>query len=858
MRPAIRLPLIYCLGWFVLSNTAAAGILSFSSSRYQTGEGESVVLTVTLDRSNDPDPGNVVTVDYKTKSGSATAGTDYIESEGTLTFEAGETSQSFPVPINADAAIENTENFSASIFNPNPKCLPTPSDPPCYYPTPTFGTSTTTVDIFDNNRGNTIQFRPASYSAVESGAGGIGNGQVMLVVTADRFGDPNDVLEVDYTTKNGTADSVQDYFSKTDKVTFEAGQTRKTIPVDLRNDGFIEDPEDFTVELSNPRNLTNPAKPPQFTPRGSTTARVTIADDDSPTSTIQFSAADYSVDENAGTVTLEVVRSGGIGLEVEVDFGTSNATATAGSDYTATADTLRFVTGDTSELITVPIRRDSVSEPTESFIVTLSNPSPNFSAALGSPSTATVSINNVDPPPPPVITSPSSATAQQGQPFSYQITATNNPTTYGASGLPANGLTLDSSTGLISGVPQSPGTMTLTISATNESGTGSAPLTITIGQAPADQPVISSPPSASGRQGESFSYQITATGNPTSYDASGLPPGLFVNRSNGLISGTPLTAGTFTASISATNSSGQTGSAALTITIEAVGASPTPTPTPTPSASPSPSPSASPGQAAAELANVSTRAQAGTGDNVLIGGFIIQGDGAKRVIVRAIGPSLEDVGVSGSLADPTLELFDGSGASIAFNDDWKAGGQRNEIEQTGVPPGNEQEAAIVMDLAPGNYTAVVRGVRETSGVGLVEVYDLGSAGSRLVNISTRSRVSVGDNVMIGGFIISSDQATRVMVRGIGPSLTQSNPPVSNALLDPSLELRDGQGSLITSNDNWVNSPQRQQIEQSGLAPTDGRESAIIASLPKGTYTAIVRSSDGSPGVALVEVYRLNP
>ena len=857
IRNGIYLPLLCCSGWFFQSNTADAGVLSFSSSRYSTGENGSITITVTLDRSDDPDPFNEVTVDYKTKSGSASAGglqPDYTESQGTLTFVAGDTSESFSVPIIDDGLIENTENFSIDIGNPSPKCLPAPSDPPCYYQTPTFGTRTTTVDIFDNDRGNTIQFRPDNYSAVESGAGGTGNGQVVLVVTAERFGDPNDVLEVDYATADGSANSAQDYFVKAGTVRFEGGQTRKTITVNLRNDGFIEDPEDFRVDLSNPRNLTTPVNPPQFSPRGSTVANVTIADDDSPTSTIQFTAANYPVDENADTVTMEVVRSGGIGLEVEVDYTTANATATAGSDYTATAGRLRFVTGDTSETITVPIRRDAVSEPTESFTVTLSNPSPSFSATLGSPSTATVSINNVEPPPPPVVTSPASATASQGQAFSYQITATNNPTSYSATGLPANGLTLDPATGLISGTPQSTGTMSLTISATNESGTGSAPLTITVNQPPANQPVITSPTSASGQQGQAFTYQIVADGNPTSYDAAGLPPGLFINRSNGLISGTPLTAGTFNASISATNASGQTGTAALTISIEAIGASPTPSPTAAPSASPSPT--APPGQSPAALANVSTRAQASTGDNVLIGGFIVQGDGSKRVIVRAIGPSLEDVGVAGNLADPTLELFDGTGASVAFNDDWKTGGQRAEIEGTGVPPGNEQEAAIVMDLAPGNYTAVVRGATETSGVALVEVYDLGPAGARLVNISTRSRVSVGDNVMIGGFIIGSEAATRVMVRGIGPSLSQANPPVANALPDPSLELRDGEGSLITSNDNWVNSPQRQQIEQSGLAPTDGRESAIIASLPKGTYTAIVRSSDGTAGVALVEVYQL--
>jgi hypothetical protein len=851
----IHLAAVIGLG-FLTQLPADAGVLSFSSARYQAGEGDgTVTITVRLDRSDDPDPGNEVTVDYKTIGGSATPDVDYIDVQGTLVFEAGQTSQSFTVPIVDDLLIENTENFSAIIFNPQPQCIRRPSDPPCYYQTPTFGTSSATIDIFDNDRGNTIQFNPASYSARESGPDGRSNGTVVLNVTVERFGDPDDVLEVTYTTVDGSARAGEDYISKTDKLRFERGQTQQPITIDLINDRFIEDAEQFSVQLSAPTNETDPANPPQFSPRGSSVATVTIADDDSPTSTLQFSASDYTVNEDGGLAEVTVVRSGGIGLEVTVDYVTSNGTATAGSDYTASSGRLTFRTGETSQPISVPITKDAVSEPTETFTISLSNPSPSFSASVGSPSTATVSIVNVDPPPPPAITSPGQASGQEGRPFSYQITATNNPRSYGATGLPANGLSLDTATGLISGTPKSPGRMTLTISATNDGGTGTAPLTITIDPAPPEGPVITSPSSATGTQGQPFSYQITATNNPTSFDASGLPIGLFVNRSNGLISGTPSTAGRFDVTLRATNSSGATGTSNLDLTINPAGATPTPTPTPTPTASPSPT--ASPGAPPSDLANVSTRARAGTGNDVLIGGMIIQGGAPKRVIVRAVGPSLEDVGVAGSLADPTLELYDGSGQSIGFNDDWKTGGQRAEIEQTGVPPGNERESALVMTLPAGNYTAVVRGANGGTGVALVEAYDLDPNSSRLVNISTRSNVSIGDNVMIGGFIIGSEQPTKVMVRAIGPSLSQATPPVQNALMDPSLELRDGQGSLITSNDNWVNSPQQQQIQQSGLAPSDGRESAIIATLPKGSYTAIVRSSDGRPGIGLVEVYRLN-
>jgi hypothetical protein len=241
-----------------------------------------------------------------------------------------------------------------------------------------------------------------------------------------------------------------------------------------------------------------------------------------------------------------------------------------------------------------------------------------------------------------------------------------------------------------------------------------------------------------------------------------------------------------------------------------------------------------------------------TGENALIGGFIVTGKGAKKVIVRAIGPSLGDAGLHGALADPILELHDHSGAVIAFNDNWKDT-QEAAIVATTIPPTNELESAIVRLLEPGAYTAVVRGKNDGSGVGLVEAYDLDQAGaaSQVANISTRGFVDLGDNAMIGGFILGNGlRDSKVIVRAIGPSL-----PVSNALADPVLELHNSNGAVIASNDNWKDA-QEQEIKATTIPPTNDRESAIVKALPAGSYTAVVRGKGETTGVALVEVYNL--
>jgi hypothetical protein len=265
--------------------------------------------------------------------------------------------------------------------------------------------------------------------------------------------------------------------------------------------------------------------------------------------------------------------------------------------------------------------------------------------------------------------------------------------------------------------------------------------------------------------------------------------------------------------------------------------------------------------ASSRLGNISTRSFVQTSDNVMIGGFIVQGTGPKRVIIRAIGPELGQYGIPNPLADTTLELHDGNGALIAFNDDWVLSNQFQEIQNSGHAPANPLESAIIADVAPGSYTAIVRGFNDTIGVALVEVYDLSpDASSSLGNISTRSFVQTSDNVMIGGFIVQGTGPKRVIIRAIGPELTQFG--ITNALADTTLELHNSAGALIASNDDWRNTilggiirtDQVSDIESSGRAPTNDLESAIIADLPPGNYTAIVRGFDNTVGVALVEVY----
>jgi hypothetical protein len=260
----------------------------------------------------------------------------------------------------------------------------------------------------------------------------------------------------------------------------------------------------------------------------------------------------------------------------------------------------------------------------------------------------------------------------------------------------------------------------------------------------------------------------------------------------------------------------------------------------------------------AQAINLSTRMRVQTGNNVGIGGFIITGTGSKHVVLRAIGPSLGQLGVPDVLADPVLELHGPSGFVTIVNDNWKDE-QAITIAATGLAPTNDLESAIDATLAPGAYTAIVSGNANTSGVALVEVYDLTqSVSAKLANISTRALVGTGDNVVIAGFILGGGSSNdRIVARGIGPSLAAVG--VANALADPRLELRDSDGALLASNDNWQDdSVQAAELTTAGLAPGDNLESALASTLPPGLYTAVLSGVNNSAGIGLVEVYDRGP
>ena len=257
------------------------------------------------------------------------------------------------------------------------------------------------------------------------------------------------------------------------------------------------------------------------------------------------------------------------------------------------------------------------------------------------------------------------------------------------------------------------------------------------------------------------------------------------------------------------------------------------------------------------LQNISSRAHVKVDNNVAIGGFIIQGNAPKKVIVRGLGPSLKNDGapIPGRLQDPTIDLYrNGVAVPIASNDNWKA--QEKAVRESGIPPSDNREAAIVRTLEPGAYTVVLRGKNRSTGIGLVEIYDLApNSNSRLGNISTRAFIETGDNALIGGFIAGPSTAggIPVVVRALGPSLKGQIP---QALNDPRVQVINANGTVVAQNDNWK-SDQRAAIQKTGLAPSDDRESAIlIPALSPGPYTAIVRGKGDSTGVGMVEVYGL--
>jgi hypothetical protein len=283
----------------------------------------------------------------------------------------------------------------------------------------------------------------------------------------------------------------------------------------------------------------------------------------------------------------------------------------------------------------------------------------------------------------------------------------------------------------------------------------------------------------------------------------------------------------------------------------------TPTPYPPPFVATGATPAPTPPRR--RLANIATRVNVQGGQNDGIAGFIKRNAATKRVMVRALGPS---IGIPGGLQDPVLKVFDSTGAQIATSDNWRTA-QQAEISASGLAPKNDKEAAVIINLAGAaartNYTAILSGANGGTGIGLVEVYDLDAESfADLGNVATRGLVGTGANVLIGGLIVRDDAFTNltqnILVRGIGPSLSGSG--VSNPLADPFIELHDAQGALVVSNDDWGSSPDAGALTAIGLAPTNAKESAILKTVAPGAYTVILSGVNGGTGVGNVEAYNL--
>jgi hypothetical protein len=257
---------------------------------------------------------------------------------------------------------------------------------------------------------------------------------------------------------------------------------------------------------------------------------------------------------------------------------------------------------------------------------------------------------------------------------------------------------------------------------------------------------------------------------------------------------------------------------------------------------------------------MSTRVRVDTGDKVMIGGFIITGNQSKPVVLRGMGPSLANAGLPAAsvLQDPMIELRGADGALIVSNDNWKQSPQRAQIEGTIFQPTDDREAVILATLPPAAYTVILGGANDTSGIGLVEIYDNNSAvDSELANTSTRGFVQTGDEVMIGGFVLGgNNNPTNVAVRALGPSLASYG--LSPLLADPTLELHNANGTIMIANDDWETDPvSATELTAHGLALSNPKESGIFMTMaPPGQFTAIVAGKNGDIGIALVEIYNV--
>ncbi len=254
----------------------------------------------------------------------------------------------------------------------------------------------------------------------------------------------------------------------------------------------------------------------------------------------------------------------------------------------------------------------------------------------------------------------------------------------------------------------------------------------------------------------------------------------------------------------------------------------------------------------ARLANLSSRGYCQTGNAVLVNEFVVQGRGSGSFVTRCVGPSLP--GVSDALQDPTATLLNARGQILDANNDWMQNPDKDEISATGLAPKDPREPAMIDTLAAGVYTLVAQGVSRSQGSALPEIYDLSNGTVQISAMGTRGFVSTGDHVLLSGFIITGTAPARLLFRALGPSLADAG--LSPVLPNPALELYNANGTLVATNDDWRET-QASEIADTGLAPRNDLESAIVVTLNPGAYTLVTRGVNGTTGLGFAQIYDLS-
>lgn len=934
----------------IADDDSGTSTIQFSAATYSVNEGAGQVA-LTVVRS-----GGIqlaVSANFSTANGSAVAGSDYTAASGSVNFAAGETQKTIFVGINQDSFTEGDETFGVNLSNPSAGA--TLGQP-----------STATVTIVDDDGGSTVQFNPASYTVNEV------DGQVILNVTANRIGDATAQITVNYATRNGSAVAGQDYTAQTGTIVFANGETQKQIAIAITNDTLLENAENFFVDLSNPQNAS-------LKTDGSNTATVTITDDDSGPSTIRFSSATYSVNEGAGSVTLTVVRSGGVQLAAGAAYSTTDGSAHGGSDYTTTSGSVNFAPGETQKTIVVPITDDAFIEGDETFTVTLSNPT--GAGTIGNPSAATVSIVDNDGGGNTVQFNPTTYSVKEtpgnsavtlsitanrlgdpGTTITASYTTSNGTATAGLDYVATSGtvvfgpgetLKTISVTVLDDSLIENSETFFVTLTgATNASVTGQA-ATVTIADDDSPNATIgfskssydvdegagfvtltvtrsgglgfaatvhyetSDQTAVAGKNYVASSGNITFAPGETSknitisiIDEGDADPTLKFVVTLSDPNGTGFVGGQTTATVnildndantfrfSSANYSVNEGAGSVTLTVEVVR-------------------SGDPTKAiGVDFVTVDGSAKAGTkytrtegrltfGANEtsqtitvpIIDEPFIEGTTTFGVVLANPGPSPARLGSPSSatvaiidndartfqFAPSTYTVPNSSGAvnvTVSFSRAFDPNGTftvnyatvdgtaihgRDYTANSGtlIFGPNETTKTITVQITPQpagqparQFKVVLSDPSSGSVLGENSVATITITNpdfsTKLFNISTRGPVQAGNDVMIAGFIVQGGPDKQLVLRGIGPSLTQFGVP--GAVADPTLSLVDANGTQLAFNDDYTSdsAADQQTLANNGLTPSNAREAAIVATIPPGTYTTILRGK--ANGVGLIEVY----